>query len=232
MPYSYSSLKTYKTCPLKYRHVYILKDVKDTTSFEADYGSRAHKRLEEYVRKVPEDQLSKPVVRLEDLAFCTAVADRVMRKADQVAAELRTGVTESMRATGFFSNNVWLRGVIDLLAIRGEGAWIGDWKFGKRRPDMQQLDMFALHTFVNFPTVQKITASFVWAHDKALDTKTFVRDDVPYILDAIKREVEMVETSVKHDNWPVQPSALCGWCPCTKAQCIYGQPVKTGGEEE
>lgn len=233
--YSYSSIKMYKTCPKKYFHLYEVKDTKDTNSFEADFGSMAHKRLEEYVRGVPEDQITKPTVALEDLKFCTQVVDTIRAKSDQVAAELKIGISHALHPVAFFDKAVWLRGVIDMLAIRKDRAWVGDWKFGKVRPDNAQLDMFALQTFINFPAIQTVKAGFIWAKKGRIDPEDFKyyeRSDMTTLVDAIRADIAMIESSQQHANWPMQPSGLCGYCAVSKARCIYGRPAAVGEPEE
>ena len=91
--YSYSSIKTYKNCPKKFLHLQVKKDVKDKPFDASDYGSRAHKRVEEYILKVPDEKLSKPTVPLADVAFCTAVVDKMAAKAAMVASNMAPAIT-------------------------------------------------------------------------------------------------------------------------------------------
>lgn len=235
--YSYSSIKTYKNCPKKFLHLQVKKDVKDKPFDASDYGSRAHKRVEEYILKVPDEKLSKPTVPLADVAFCTAVVDKMAAKAAMVAAELSLAVSTALRPVGSFDKDVWLRGKIDFLAMGGgadEGkAFVADWKFGKHRPDTAQLDMFAFQVFVNYPQIKTVSSTFVWAKDRIIDPpRRYHRDQMGELLDSIRADITPIETSIEHDNWPLQPSGLCGYCPVTRKHCVYGLPEDFPMDEE
>jgi len=97
-----------------------------------------------------------------------------------------------------------------------------DWKTGKRRPDFDQLEMFAVQVFKHYPQVERIKTTFVWLKEMKMDSETFTREQEPAIWQKILGKITRIEGALEHDNWPAKPSGLCNWCPC-KSFCEYAK---------
>lgn len=218
--HSYSSLKCFDTCARKYFHLYKAKDVKDAGSKESTYGDDMHKRLAKYILE------GAPLP--PDHAKAKALLDTLRARSDSLFAERRMAVRGNLRACEFFDHATWMRGVLDVLAVKGSTAVCLDWKYGKRRPDFLQLKIFALLTFQNYAQVDTIQSSFLWMADgMAQDKRTYTRDQIPEIVAELQEKMDRVQACQDRDNWPLNPGALCGWCPVTVAKCPYGRhPVE------
>jgi putative RecB family exonuclease len=142
--------------------------------------------------------------------------------ADALTVEEEMTLNAQLEPTGWWDDDAWLRSKIDVLVRRGTKAHVFDWKTGKRRPDFDQLELFAVQVFKHYPHVERVKASFVWLQTMGMDSETYSRDDVPSLLEKILGKVSRIEGSLEHDNWPAKPSGLCNWCPC-KGFCEYAR---------
>ena len=123
--------------------------------------------------------------------------------------------------TGWWDADAWLRFKLDVLIIRGtDKAIVADWKTGKRRPDFDQLEMFALAVFSFWPEVQKVTSMFVWTKENAIDKETYRREHTDAMWTRLLSRINRVEKSLETEVWPAKPSGLCRFCPC-KGFCEF-----------
>ena len=129
-------------------------------------------------------------------------------------------LNQSLKPTGWWDADAWLRSKIDVLVRNGPDAIMFDWKTGKRRPDFDQLELFAVQVFKHYPEVQRLKATFVWLKEMKMDHETFTRLDMPAIWQRILGKITRIEGALEHDNWPAKPSGLCNYCPC-KSFCEY-----------
>ena len=153
-PWSHSKLKSLRKCPLQFYLKYVLK-VKLVAelppNIQTETGKAAHKILElilmgksvkdayaiawkEYstifTPKEWEDNLLSVEFNIdtfESRIKAFEAANDVVR----TLQELRIGITKDYKPTGFFSEDVWFRGVIDLaIQLRNRDVVFIDHKFG------------------------------------------------------------------------------------------------------
>lgn len=91
---------------------------------------------------------------------------------------------------------------------------------GKRRPDFDQLEMFALAVFTSNPDVTKATSMFVWTKENAVDKETYRAEFKDDMWTRLLTRIRRIEQSLEADNWPAKPSGLCKFCPC-KGFCEF-----------
>lgn len=217
LAHSYSSIKLFENCPKNYFHQRIEKSVKDSGNAVTAYGERIHKSLELRIKEgTPLDREAKAY---EPLA---AAIEKATLGFDDLTTEEEMTLNEKLEPTGWWDSDAWLRSKIDVLARRGPKAYMFDWKTGKRRPDFDQLEMFAVQVFKHYPQVEQIKTTFVWLKEGKTDSETFTRAQEPAIWEKILGKVTRIEGALAHDNWPAKPSGLCNWCPC-KSFCEYAK---------
>jgi len=216
LSHSFSSLKLYENCPLRYQQQRILKAVVDKGGEASQHGERVHKYLEERLTGV-----SPLPDELEPLEGAIAALDRLSAKG-VLMVEQELTLNAELKPTGWWDSDAWLRSKLDVLVVRGDKAYNLDWKTGKRRPDYSQLELFALQVFAHYPEVQRVTSAFIWIRDVATDKETYTRDDAPKLWENLLAKVRRIEQSVATDNWPARPSGLCNYCPC-KPTCQYAR---------
>jgi len=208
LSHSYSALKMYENCPKNYFHQRIEKSVRDSGNAVTAYGERVHKALE--LRLGEDAPLTSETARYDVL--CEAI--KLTAKGGVLTVEEEMTLNDSLKPTGWWDDDAWLRSKIDVLVRRGPEAIMFDWKTGKRRPDFDQLELFAVQVFKHYPEVQRVKTTFVWLKEMKMDSETYTHADMPAIWHRILSKVKRIEGSAEHDNWPAKPSGLCGWCPC------------------
>lgn len=158
-PWSYSKYKSLIKCPFQYYLKHILKiKIPETLLLEQDpvstnVGKAAHeilenilcgKSVEKAYAAAKKNYVDKKLLSVEDweknvdaLVYnITKFKDRIddfdrRHSIKKVLTELRIGLTREFEPTGFFSEDVWLRGVIDLtLILESLDAVILDHKTG------------------------------------------------------------------------------------------------------
>jgi hypothetical protein len=209
LAHSFSALKMYESCPKRYYHQRITKEVKDSVGEATLYGERVHKHLEDYLKTgaaLPDDS-----VKLQPLCdtFRTSAGD------GGFFVEQEYTLNKDLQETGWWDADAWLRFKLDVLVVRDNGtAIVADWKTGKRRPDFDQLEMFALAVFSFWPAVNKVTSVFVWTKENAMDKETYKREHIDDMWTRLLTRINRVEKSLETDVWPAKPSGLCRYCPC------------------
>lgn len=211
LSHSYSSLKMYENCPKRYYHQRITKEVSDSGSEATRYGERVHKALEE--RLLDDNVLSQETIQYE--ALCNSIA-KMKEHPDfsELLLEEKLTVTEDFTPTGWWSDDAWLRSILDVLVLFKDKAIVMDWKTGKRRPDFTQLEMFALQVFSHFPHINRVTTSFVWLKDMKQDKRSYCRELSFEMQVDLNGRIDRINKSLENDDFPAKPSGLCRWCPC------------------
>ena len=214
--WSYSSLTAFETCPKRYFHIKVAKNVTEVPGDAATWGQTVHKYLEDRVRDAT--PLPEAVSHYESL-----VAPLVSRPGT-VIAEQQLAVNKDLQPTGWMSTDTWCRGIIDvgIISPSGTSAVLLDWKTGKRKPDNDQLKLFAGMAFAHNPELMKIQTGFVWLKENKIDKDSFTRSDVPAIWNTFMPRVIRMERAFKDGSFPPKPSGLCRkWCPVPKSMCSF-----------
>ena len=128
--------------------------------------------------------------------------------------EWKWGLTKDFEPCDFLSPDVAYRGVVDYLGMLDGGrAFVVDWKTGKIKDDFEQMDLFALATFIHFQDVQKLRGMYVWLKHNTHTKKDYTRD-VDGLKEQVQEKAQPILLRIEHGEFPVKPSGLCrGWCP-------------------
>jgi hypothetical protein len=213
LSHSYSSIKQFEGCPLRFYRQRIIKDVVDHGGEASKHGERIHALLE---KRLGGDPLPEEIVQYEPL--CESVERLAAQGELHVEKELV--LNENLLPTGWWDADAWLRSKLDVLVVTGDNAVVMDWKTGKRKPDFFQMQMFAAQVFKHYPEVRQVKTSLVWLKDMAMDTELYKRIDVNSIWADIMRRIQRIHEAYEHGNWPARPSGLCRFCPC-RHDCEY-----------
>jgi hypothetical protein len=214
LSHSYSAIKLFENCPLRYYRQRVTKEVKDEDNEYTLYGSRVHKALE--------NKLAKDETLPKEMERYTPLCDAITRSAvgGELLVEHQLTLNSNLEPTDWFAQDAWLRSVLDVLVIKGNRAIVLDWKTGKRNPDFFQLQIFAAQVFKFYPDVTTVDTSLVWLKDMAQDKETFTRDQANELWQEILGRIKRIHVAQDRDNWPAKPSGLCKFCPC-RFDCKY-----------
>lgn len=203
--WSYSALTGYETCPRQYYHLRVVKDIKEKPSPAMLEGNRIHKDLELRVKD------GRPLP--EDLKKYEPLCKKFITAKGETTPEQKIALTADLEETTYFAKDVWLRGVLDVVNIKGSIGKIFDYKTGKRKPDSTQLKLFAAMAFARWPQLERVDTTFLWLKSKEVDKESFTVEDVPLIWQEFLPRVSAMEQAKETDYYPCRPSGLCrGWC--------------------
>lgn len=212
MGWSYTSLTAFETCPRRYYHTRVAKDVVEPETEALTWGNAVHKALEKRVLvNVP---LPTGMTQWEGLV------DRLLKVPGSVFAERKLAFDRNLKQTSWFDKAAWVRGIIDVGIIQPTTVIALDYKTGKPKPDSDQLRLFAALLFAAHQASEIVKTGFLWLQTNEVTKEEFKREQVTDIWNTFIPRVAKLEDAHSNNDWPVRPSGLCrNWCPCT--QCEY-----------
>tara|TARA_R110000822_G_scaffold36783_6_gene103364 strand:+ start:152 stop:808 length:657 start_codon:yes stop_codon:yes gene_type:complete len=203
--WSFSSLKDYVNCPKQYQEIKVLKRFSKRATSEMTYGTVVHKACEDYVADdtplAKNYEQFKPVLDvLKDIAGTRYPEQKLALDIEKSACE--------------YGKGYWVRGIVDLLIIDGDTAFIVDYKTGSAKyPDPKQLKLMALMTFAHHPKVNTIKAGLLFIVHNSFLTEEYKREDIDSLWGAFTGDLQRLSASFETDVWNPNPTPLCGWCP-------------------
>jgi hypothetical protein len=205
--WSYSSLSLFQQCPKKYYHLRVEKSIKEPQSEQMRYGLDLHKAAEEYIR----DGIALP----EGFAFMRETLDQLKALPGEKYCEYKLGLTRDLEPCEFFDDNVWWRGIADLLVINGDEARVLDYKTGKDKyADTKQLEILALAVFKKFPQVQRVRAGLLFVIHTNFIKAAYERTKEMEMWNKWLPETNKLETAYEKNVWNAKQNFTCkAWCP-------------------
>lgn len=213
LTHSYSSIKLFENCPLRYYRQRVTKEVEDAGSEYTKYGERVHALLEARLKGAG---IAQDVIKYEPL--CKSVEK--LAEHGELFVEKELVLTENLTPTGWWEPDAWLRSKLDVLVVVGDKAVVMDWKTGKRNPDQFQMRLFAAQVFRHFPEVAQVKTSLIWLKTLEMDTEQYDRQGANTLWADVLRRIRRVHDAYENANWPARPSGLCRYCPC-RHDCDY-----------
>jgi hypothetical protein len=216
LAWSFSGIKNYETCPKKYYHLKVAKDVQDEPGEHAMYGTAVHLAAEEYVKD------GKPLP--SQFAFMQSQLDYLTQIPGEKLCEYEMGLRVDLTPCGFNDPDYFFRGIADLIILDREKrrAFIVDYKTGKssRYADTGQLDLMALAVFKHFPEVDTIRAGLLFCVANDFIKRYYSRTDCSDLPERFKGALFRLEASMKNGVFNAKTSGLCrNFCPVL--QCTH-----------
>lgn len=207
MIFSHTFLVDFENCPRKAWHKFVARDLpKQKVMPEAmKWGIEVHEALAARL----EHQTPLPAnMPYEHLAGAVAK----VAEGATLLTEKKLGMTTSAGQSGFFDNDVWFRGAVDVGIVNGNNAVIVDWKTGKKREDPYELEVFGLLLKIAYPGLQTVRGFYVWLKDKAAG-KLHDLSNFAATWNSIKGRTNQIERLDPAKEWPPNENPLCGFCP-------------------
>lgn len=224
--WSYSRLKNFEACPKRHWHIDVLPKghpdkVVEPKSEQLEYGDLVHKIMEQYIDKgIVMPPYHEPKLKPAADRALTYKGKDVRELGAKVMVEQKFAITEELKATTYFADDVWFRGIGDLVWILGGAAYIGDWKTGKVQEDSKQLALMAQCIFSHHPEVKVCKSEFVWLKENTETTAVIRREDMPLIWAELLPRVEASKHAYNTTSYPAKPGPFCArWCPVS--QCPH-----------
>lgn len=209
--WSYSRLKTFKTCGRKYQNQYITREFEEPFNQQASDGTLLHEVLEHAGKS------GTPLP--SEWSHLQPTFDILQSVEGDKFYEHVLAYDINLNPTSPSSSERWWKGVIDWLCIRGANAFLVDYK-KSTKPEWipwDELEIFAIAVFVNFPHVNHIRGAMWGIDHKYFITREYERSGLNELMLKHYGEVYRLQESHRQDKWSATPSGLC------KKHC----PVKT-----
>lgn len=210
--WSFSQLKTFKTCQHKWHQVSVLKRWASTATAATEFGTFIHAVFEDAVNQ-------KSVAQVPDVAKpYTPLMQTILDAPGDKYAELEMALTRDGQACEYrtpATEGCTVRGIADLVIINGNRATIADWKTGKsaKFSDMSQLDLMACMVFAKWPQVTTIRCMLVFVVAGVLETAEFKRENLPLMWAGWVQAIHRAELVLASGVTKKSPSGLCrGYC--------------------
>lgn len=202
-PWSFSKIKAFEQCPKQFYHMKIAKDYTEKETEAMLYGTLFHEAAENFVK----DDTPIP----EKFKYAEAALTSLKNKPGKKLCEYKLGLTEDLEPCGFFDENVWFRGIADLIILDGDTAWVVDYKTGKsaRYADKGQLELMALATFKHFPEIKKVKAGLLFVIAKTLVKDSYEDTVAPTLWKKWLSDYARMEKALETNTWNPRPSGLC-----------------------
>ena len=120
VPWSYSSLTAFETCPKRFQLTRLLKKVVEPSSEAMTHGNEVHKALE--LATLGEKPLADKYKQYQPLV------QMLRSRPGKRLVEYKFGLTKGFQPTTFFAKDVWVRGVIDYALVQPAIAFVLDHK--------------------------------------------------------------------------------------------------------
>lgn len=212
--WSYSALSEYLKCPKKYYEIRVAQSYQVIPSEKMIYGTEVHKALEDYVKDGKE-------LALNYLRFKGVVDELIAIPGDKYA-EYEMALGRDKSPCAFDDTNRWVRGIVDLLIVDGDYAFIVDYKTGSNKyPDSKQLKLMALMTFAHFPNINKIKAGLLFVMHNSFITEEYTRDKIDKYWGDFGQSLARLDMSYDNNTWQANPTPLCRYCPVKS--CEYNK---------
>lgn len=212
--HSYTSLKQFEQCPLRFYRQRVAKDIKDVGTKASWAGDRSHSSLEARIKH----RTPLPADLAQHEAVCQVF--EMAAQGGTITAEAERALNPQFAPGGWWDKDIYLRVKLDVEVVAGDRAIIADWKTGKRYPDFFQMELGAAGTMVYHPAVQSVTTMFVWLKDGKQDNETYTRAQLPQLLAGVVQREARIKEAHAQNRWPARPSKLCDFCPA-KPTCPH-----------
>lgn len=212
--WSFTAISAFETCPRQYKLMRVDKVVKEKQSEAMLWGNTVHKALEERIRD------GKPLPKT--LAGYESLAAKIAASKGEVLVEQKMTLNEDFEPTTWFAKDAWCRVILDVNVLGKRRAAVFDWKTGKRKPDLEQLKLFAGVTFAHYPEINEVDTGFIWLKENAIDREVFTRAQIGEIWGAFLPKVARLNSAFDTGRWPARPSGLCReYCSVGKSNCEF-----------
>ena len=207
MALSYSRLSTFEQCPQKFDYLYVTKAVQDLGNEHTMYGNRVHESLEKYAKTGDVNELTRETEKYKPLV------DSILAKPGTKYFEHQMAIDQNEKPCDWFSKDVWVRSIADVLVIDGDKAYCFDWKTGKPRDNPAQLQLFSCMIMLCFPEVQEVKTAFVWLNHNEVTSATYPRKQFSLLWQGLTTRMAYVQEAIELGVFKTKPTGLCGWCP-------------------
>ncbi len=223
---SHSSADRFDTCPYAYEREKLIKDVPYLETEATTWGTRVHDACERFVKGEAVDLTTLMMADMQSVL-------EYLRdfKCDYKNAETEWAFNTKGEMCAMDAPDAMFGGYTDYEAVRGDEAWVVDYKSGKQHNKFEQVELYALTIWLRFPNVNRINAGYMWLKDRTPNTflsfKTLYRStDMQRIWDYRVAQWQRIYAAHETGVFNAKPGKgrakfPCGWCSSAKVGCDW-----------
>ncbi len=213
--WSHSALSRFNNCPKQYYHISVVKDVVEPQGEAMLWGNRVHEAMENYLKAaVHEHGLLPP-----EFEMYRGYLNAILHVPGDMYVEHEMSLDTNLNPCDKFADEVFVRGICDVLHVDDTVARAMDHKTGKRKQDSKQMKLMALLIFAHFPKVQRVRVGFFWLKTAEKDSEWFTRADIPALWQEFLPELKQWKQAFATDTWQPRQSGLCKrHCPVVSCE--------------
>lgn len=205
--WSYSKKKNFETCPKRHYEIDLQKNFTESSD-QLTWGNEVHDTLAQACL----GKVALPVSMQDYQKW----VDVVRAAPGELKVEEKYAITRDFQKTAYFANNVWYRGICDVLKLHGDTATALDWKTGAVKHNSEQLMLMATCIFIHYPQIKTVKTRFVWLQEDCTTPEIWQRGTVMNEWTPLIPQVNAMEQASKTLTYPPKPSGLCRkYCPVT-----------------
>jgi hypothetical protein len=220
--WSYSKKKNYDVCPKRHYEVDIAKHFQEDSE-QLTWGNEVHKSLAAaalHAKSIRHSGSGRDMVQAaalpETMASYQRWIDLIKNAPGTLLVERKYAITKDFQATSWFADNVWYRGICDLLMVNGSVATAIDWKTGKVAHDSIQLMLMATCIFIHHPEINTVKTRFIWLKEDCTTPEVFHRSEIMKEWTPILPQIEAMKVASLKMDFPPKPNNYCRrYCPVT-----------------
>jgi len=223
-PYSFSKASTFYQCPYKFKLKYIDKiKIPFETNIALEKGKYIHSLIEHDIKNEKLKDFKFEIASEKDVQNFNQIFNNLQINPLYNYFKSKNGFTElgfSLKIQdkkiipGKYDSDSLIRGYIDYLFIEDNKAIIIDWKTGKYKEDINEMQViiYSVWAFLNFNIDIVETYFFFVEHSKYVK-KTFKKEQLNELLKKILLYLRKIE---KCNNFDKNISPLCNYCEFKK----------------
>lgn len=222
---SWSRLTTFQQCPLKFHLQFISKSFKEEEkSVHLIKGEQLHKQLEDYVL-AKNGQAPMPLGFSEEVKGALPYVDKLLTLYDSVHPEAQVACDLNWKPVEWFAKETAWRAIWDVIGLKPQTVFIGDYKSGKVYPygaTYGQLHLSAVIALERFQETPEVNAAYIYIEHQKVHPVKVTRAELPKVRDHFESEFQRVQME---KTWDPTPNDNCRWCQATRAQCKFSRKL-------
>jgi hypothetical protein len=219
LPWSYSGLSQFVTCPKQFYEIRVRKSVPYVSTPATEYGIALHSAAELYIKS------NAPLP--DEFTFIQPYLDRLLDLHGKKYTELKLAMKIENRefvACDYWDSKVWYRSIADLIITDTdrERAFLVDYKTGKssQYADTKQMALLAALIFLHFPRVKKVKSMLLFVKCGQIVKSEYTFDDRFKVFAQVNPDLKRLKAAYDSNVWNPTKNNFCArWCAVTS--CVH-----------
>jgi len=219
LPWSYSGLSQFQTCPLQFYEIRVRKSVPFVETDAVKYGKALHSAAEFYIKS----NMPLPA----EFAFIQPYLDRLLNLGGKRYTELKMAMAirdREFQVCDYWDKGAWHRGIADLIITDTdrERAFLVDFKSGKSAAyaDTTQLALLAALIFLHFPKVKTVKSMLLFVKAGQIVKAEYDFDSRFKVFAHLNQDLKRLKAAFDSGTFNASPNNFCKKF-CAVHTCVH-----------